>query len=352
MNLLLGGNGEGKTSLLEAVAVLGNLRSFRTPRLARAISHGNHWFRLVGEVATKDHRCGLEQVVEAGRPITRRLRCNGASIDMGQYLSTFPVFSITAADRELVVGSPQVRRTFVDRLAFLLEPSLLASLSAFKKLLRQRNAGLRNGAGDCELEAWEGRLAESGSLLVMRRRSAVERLRGSFSEIYDALRGSTFPNVELVYRTESWLDVDSSQPEIAKGYRERYAATRNDDRRTGLTTAGPHRHDLAMLASGRPVRDVLSGGQTKIVACALRLAALAQVEKERGEPLPVLVDDVDAEVDGEVLSQLLNHLGEHRQLFLSSAHEEMVASRAPTGERMWMRQGACYSKPGKPGERP
>ena len=91
------------------------------------------------------------------------------------------------------------------------------------------------------------------------------------------------------------------------------------DRRTVFTGEGPHRHDLGLRADGKPVRHMLSSGQIKVVAAALRLASLQQVERERDEHLPVIIDDVDAELDAVVLSRLIDHLTGDRQLFLSSA---------------------------------
>ncbi len=114
-------------------------------------------------------------------------------------------------------------------------------------------------------------------------------------------------------------------------YRQRYNETRTRDRQQGFTGDGPHRHDLSLKTAGRSVRYVLSSGQTKGVAAALRLATLAQVEKERNERFPVIVDDVDAELDGAALTLLVEHLGNERQLFLSSTSERVAELAGPRG---------------------
>ena len=118
-NAILGANGAGKTSLLEAMVVLGNLRSFRTTSLRRVVRHNQNSFRLVGTVSTGSRTHRLEQVVEMGSPVIRTLRVDGVAADVERYLQLFPVFAITAQDRELVVGGPEGRRSMLDRFVFL-----------------------------------------------------------------------------------------------------------------------------------------------------------------------------------------------------------------------------------------
>jgi DNA replication and repair protein RecF len=104
---------------------------------------------------------------------------------------------------------------------------------------------------------------------------------------------------------------------------------------------GPHRHDLRLEANGRPAREVLSSGQIKVVAAALRLATLGHVEQQRGEPLPVIVDDVDAELDSAVFERLTRTLASRRQLFLSSAHGELLTPLFAGAHILTMTGGSC-----------
>jgi recombinational DNA repair ATPase RecF len=107
----------------------------------------------------------------------------------------------------------------------------------------------------------------------------------------------------------------------------------------GFTVDGPHRHDLGIKTAGRSVRHVLSSGQTKGVAAALRLATLAQVERERDERFPVIVDDVDAELDATALTRLVEQLGGERQLFLSSTSEQVAEMAGARGRCIWLENG-------------
>jgi recombinational DNA repair ATPase RecF len=112
----------------------------------------------------------------------------------------------------------------------------------------------------------------------------------------------------------------------------------------GFTVDGPHRHDLSIKTAGRSVRHVLSSGQTKGVAAALRIATLVQVEKERSERFPVVVDDVDAELDSGALTRLVERLGSERQLFLSSTTAGVAELAGPRGCCLWIENGIRISR--------
>ena len=330
-NAILGANGAGKTSLLEAMVVLGNLRSFRTTSLRRAVRHNEQSFRLVGTVSTKGRTHRLEQIVEMGPPITRTLKVDGGVVDVERYLHLFPVFAITGQDRELVVGSPEVRRSMLDRFVFLLRPTHIDQLRAYRRLLRQRNAALVAHASDGEIEAWEEPLAAAAAAVIEARESGAKVLAERFLEVSKELSSEDRFEVSIEYRSEAWGKPSEGAKKVEDLYRERYNETRTRDRQMGFTGDGPHRHDMSLKIGGRSVRYVLSSGQTKGVAAALRLATLAQVEKERNERFPVIVDDVDAELDGAALTLLVERLGSERQLFLSSTSERVAELAGPRG---------------------
>jgi DNA replication and repair protein RecF len=343
-NLVLGANGEGKTNLLEALAMLCNLRSFRTARLAAVIRHGAGAFRLEGEFEGGAGPYRLEQVVQLGPPRRRQLKISGSPVSVERYLAQSPVVALSADDTALVDGPPSQRRVFIDRLAFLLEAGTLGDVRSYRRTLRQRNAALESGRSDDELEVWDARLAEAASRVVARRTEAVERLRGGFEQAYRNLASEGFPTMSISYRSERWLNPSQTIEELEESYRKRYNMTRVRDRHAGHTQDGPHRHDLRLEADGRPVKDALSSGQTKIVAAALRLATVAQVERDRDEHPPVIIDDVDAELDSTVFSRLTRSLANDRQLFLSSAHGELVAPVFPGAHVLTVERGGCRAE--------
>lgn len=342
-NLIVGGNGEGKTSLLEAIAVLTNLRSFRTSRWGAVARYGTRELALEGEVEGADGSVRLEQVIELGPPVRRQLQVNGGQVPVERYLGICPIATLSSSDAELVTGPPAGRRALLDRFAFLLDPSTLAVVRTYQRTLRQRNAALARAATDQELDVWDLRLSDAGARLLARRRNAVTSLMTAFDLSYATLRGDGFPTVSLGYRGDPWLNEPESPEKLEESYRKRYNVTRVRDRHAGHSLEGPHRHDLRIEADDQPAKEVLSSGQIKVVAAALRLATVLHVERERGERLPVMVDDVDAELDRESFARLAGALAGDRQLLLTSAHSDVVAAAFPTAPVLRMEAGSCHS---------
>ena len=238
-------------------------------------------------------------------------------------------------------GGPEERRALLDRFVFLLRPAHIDDLRTYRRCLRQRNAALGAGAADGELAAWEAQLAAAAARLVTARAAGARVLADNFLAVYRALAGGSSPEVSVEYRGDPWCDAEKPPKKVEETYQRRYNETRTRDRQTGFTGDGPHRHDLSLRTDGRSVRYVLSTGQAKVVAAALRLATLAEIEKERQDRFPVIVDDVDAELDQEALIRLVNHLGDKRQLFLSSTSDRTAASRGWRAHRLWLENGAC-----------
>lgn len=328
LNFIFGSNGQGKTNLLEAVAVVGNVRSFRQTTVRRMVRHGAGSFRLEAWVEQRGRTIHLRQIVECKASVSRHFEVNGVVVPLDDYLMQFPVFTLSSGDTDLVTGPPEQRRSFIDRMTFFLESSHLEDLTLYRASLRQRNAALAGQRPPPEMELWEEALARAAATVVDRRIRVVDRWKARFLSKYELLKGKGFPDIDVAYRMESGLE-DFSREKVADFYRRRYNINRVRDCRAGFTLDGPHRHDLALRAGGHPVRDVLSAGQVKIVAAALWLSNLAEVEERRNELLPVLLDDADAELDDRVFGKLVASLGHARQVLMTSAHDRGIADVIP-----------------------
>jgi len=338
LNVVFGANGQGKTNFLEAIAVVGNVRSFRRTSPRKIVRHGQPAFRVEARVRNRYGEVHLKQIVEISTSVSRRLEVDGVSVSLTEYLAEFPVFSLSSADIELVVGSPENRRSFIDRLVFFDEPKHLDDLRDYRRRLRQRNAALSSGRELGELEIWEEGLARAAAVIVTRRDQGIRRWRERFSLMYEDLRGSGFPDLCVEYRGEISLPTEGEE-EVAEFYRRRYDKSRVRDVQAGFTHEGPHRHDLVLKAGGRSVRDVLSAGQVRTVAAALWIASLTQVEERKGELLPVLVDDADAELDDHVFRRMVDSLGRSRQVVMTSAHKRGLAGIVPDAAWWLMNAG-------------
>ncbi len=340
VNLISGGNGEGKTNLLEAIALLGNLRSFRTRTVSRVVTTGERAFEVRGEIAGRYGTVSLAASFDMGPPVKKRLVVSGKSVGTAEYLHVFPVVAVTREDSELVHGAPQGRRSFLDRLAFQIDRQHFDRLVRYRRALAHRNAALGLGVTDAEMAVWEAKLAAYGAEVVDARRHVLERLVDRFEDVIRTVCAPGFPSIRLKYRAETWIE-DSGDGELENSYRERYAVQRQRDRDAGFTSNGPHRHDVVIEADGRPARGHLSTGQVKLVAASLRTAALELVEAERHESFPMLIDDIDAELDEHAVERLMIRAGADRQLFVTSASTVPAARARIPGMRFEMRKGVC-----------
>lgn len=320
---VLGANGAGKTSLLEAVAVLGNLASFRPGSAVSWVQHGAAGFKLAATVARSGADVGLTVTARAGRRLHRQLFRGGRRLAAAEFLSLFPVVAFSSADRLLIWGGPEERRRFLDRLSFYLRPETYLVLQSYRQALRQRNAALQRGGSDGELAAFEHHLAALGGRLLELRLAALAHLEDAFLQELAALEWS------LSRPIVRYNDTDGASPgspaEMAGRLRLALARSRRRERARAHTLVGPHRHDVEIVLAGAPAREVVSAGQGKLLATALKLAAMAVVERMRSQVPMVVFDDVDAELDASALSRVVRRIAGRGQLIVSSAHEAMIA---------------------------
>jgi DNA replication and repair protein RecF len=320
--VITGNNGAGKTNLLEAVAVLGNITSFRPAALASLVRHGAPGFSLQ---ATVDHSGVAVELRHEGRltHTTGRSFFRGVRrLSAGEYLRVQPVATLSSLDRQLVLGSPEDRRRFLDRLVFHLHPDALTVMQTCRQVLRQRGQLLIRPDNDPELDAFDHTLAAYGSQLVALRLKVLALLIPALATELEGLGWSLrVPGVR--YHSPDGV-ADSDQATLAQRLIVALGRARRSDRRFGHTSVGPHRHDVLLTLGGVGVREALSAGQAKLLATALKLAAVRVLQERRGSVPTLVFDDVDAELDAGVLSRLLTRLRGVGQVLVSSAHQEMI----------------------------
>ncbi len=347
--LILGDNGAGKTSLLEAVYVLATGRSLRTGQLADCPRHGSAGFLLRGEVegerramlsmtwghaASKSHfstppATGDVSVLKPG--LQRWV--NGKTVPLIEYLSVLPVVAWTREDAELLTGVPGLRRRLLDRGVVGLQPSAIAVLSRFRRALQQKREALQRGAS--ELDSWNQVLATAGAELVRLRGHFVERLASSLEGVF-ADTTLQLPTVRLQYRP-SPREGSGDAGELLE--RLRRIEARERQRRVPLL--GPQRDDLAVLWGGGEVapqelKRTASAGERKAVGLAV-LAAHGRVLSQAGRPPLVLLDDADTELSAATLRALWPAFERVPQLLASSNRPEVWEGVAV--QARWRLQG-------------
>lgn len=289
MNLVVGANGAGKTSLLEAIHLLATGRSFAVTRPTRMVRSGAGPLRVVARLQSVDggavHRLGIERAASG----PARMRVDGGPVErLADMARMLPLVAIHPESHGLVGGPPEERRRLLDLGLFHMEPSFHSIWQRFRRALAQRNAMVRRRAPDPELDPWDRELAAAGEGLDRLRRGYVASLLAQVEALEPALLGST-GEVGLAYRP-GWTG--------DQGYYEALRRARDRDREHHTTTVGPHRADLAIRVGGGEVRQRISRGQQKLLVYLVRLAQAQQLDAN-GRRCVLLLDDLAAELDHE-----------------------------------------------------
>jgi len=301
-NFIVGANGRGKTTLLEAACVLLRLQSQRSSSLAPAIRIGQRSFVLSGEVEGHLLQFFYSQ-------LRRKVAFDGVEQrDLAEYLRLAPVVSFANADLDLVRGPGELRRRFLDFIGAQIDVRYRPALRAYERALRSRNALLKSAhPRPRELVAYTEPLVRAGTLLHEMRAEIVQRLAPGSEESQRAISG----------------EKETLSLEYAPGNEEDFAAhlerSRADETRLRLTTVGPHRDDLALLVEGRPAAQFASEGQQRTAALALKLAQ-AKIFAQDGTVHPplLLIDDIFGELDETRRNALLAHLPNDSQKLVTA----------------------------------
>jgi DNA replication and repair protein RecF len=314
--LISGPNASGKTSLLEAMYVLGRGRSFRTRRLEQLIRQGAERFVVFGEIESPDR---LIPVGVEGSATGIRARISGApAASLAELALALPVQVIDPEVHALIEEGPSRRRRFLDWGVFHVKPSFVGDWQRYGQALKQRNAALKAGQSPAAISAWDGDLLRYGELLTEARSQYVTLLAEHAQAIGRSLLGM---ELELRYRAGWAKDL---------GFVQALQQSREHDQASGSTQVGPHRAELAILLNGLPVKDRISRGQQKLLAAALLIAQLKLFPESAPLRPSLLLDDPAAELDDERLAGLIREVSMHSvQLIVTTLNGEFAAFGAP-----------------------
>jgi DNA replication and repair protein RecF len=316
--LISGPNASGKTSLLEAIYVLGRGRSFRTRRLEHLIRHDTERFVVFGEVEAADRHIPVG--VEGSSSGIRAQIAGARASSLADLAVVLPVQIIDPEIHRLIEEGPNRRRRFLDWGVFQLfhVKQFVTHWQRYHQVVKQRNAALRSGQPPAAFSAWDGDLVRYGGLVTEARSEYVVLLAKQAQVLVRSLLGM---DLELNYR-----------PGWAKGqtFAESLALSRNHDVASGVTQVGPHRADLSIRLNGMPVKDRISRGQQKLLAAALLMAQLKLFPEEGSVQPSLLLDDPAAELDDDRLTGLIREVSAHSvQLVVTTLHSEFPAFGAP-----------------------
>ncbi|MDP3273761.1 MAG: DNA replication and repair protein RecF [Deltaproteobacteria bacterium] len=329
VNLFVGANGQGKTSLLEAVDFVATLRSFRGATRSQLIGHGvpQASARMVVEGGESEHEFRVSLDRRA-----RECTMDGKRPERAvQYYGSASCVVFHPQDLDLIRGAPDIRRRLLDRILVRVVDGYGEALRNYVRTLKARNSVLRSASPDLRaIAAYDPLLSRFGSAIARTRNALTNELLPAAREAAQDITLAT-ADLSIAYKTKVPFDADE--------YRELLARCFDQDRARMTTTVGPHADDVSIKWGGRVARDVVSQGQTRALALALRLAELEVLRARSGRVPWLLLDDISSELDRERTERLFARISSLRAQIWVTTTDPTVRSLLPEGHQYLVESG-------------
>ena len=317
INAIVGKNGIGKTTILDAIYHLAVGKSYFNPLSTQNIKHGEEFFVIDG-IFEKENR--NEQIICSYKKAQKKiLKRNGKIYEkFSEHIGLIPIVIISPSDTDLIIEGSETRRKFIDNVISTFDTSYLNTLINYQKTLQQRNALLKyfalNQVFDADnLNIYNEQLSEFGHLIFTKRKDFLEKFIPVFQELYEVISENA-EKVTIEY--ESQLHYDSLETLLIQNLQK--------DRITQYTTCGIHKDDVIFNIAGFPVKKFGSQGQQKSFLIALKLAQFDFIKKHT-KTLPILLfDDIFDKLDAFRVQQIVNMVNNDvfGQIFISDTHPE------------------------------
>ena len=321
-NFLIGPNGAGKTVVLEALHLLLRGRSFRTRRISFLVRHGAQG--LAVQALCRDPVRGREHIsLSKDRANRTELRVNEEPIKQTSAVAGLLPLQLLLPDlADLVFGEPRGRRQWLDWGTFHVKPDYIDVLRRYMRVLRQRNALLRSG-DTRTLDTWTEHMIETGGAVISARTDYVQTVHEALISCVEALS----PGLDIRARHYPGFSGDSFAEEVG--------AHTPGDVKLGFTQVGPHRADVRLDAGDNAAAGVLSRGQGKLLASAMRIGqARGLLTDQSRRPSLFLIDDVWTELDDDHSARFMRLLDEMGCQILATSTHEPVAARSVSADRV------------------
>ncbi|MBO8155622.1 MAG: DNA replication/repair protein RecF [Bacillaceae bacterium] len=320
VNVIIGENAQGKTNLMEAIFVLAFTKSHRTPRDKELIQWDEEYAKIKGSTWKRNRSFPLEIIISKKG---KKAKLNHLEQKrLSDYIGALNVVMFAPEDLNLVKGSPQERRRFIDMEIGQIQPSYVYHSMHYQKLLKQRNALLRElqknpGMDRTMLTILTEQLVEHGSEIIKRRFDFLQLLRKWAKPIHHGIsRG--LEDLNITYNSTTNVSEDYDLSKIVNVITNHFNEMEAKEVERGTTLIGPHRDDLLFYVNGKDVQTYGSQGQQRTTALSLKLAEIELIHNEVGEYPILLLDDVLSELDDYRQSHLLSTIQDKVQTFVST----------------------------------
>ena len=328
LNLILGDNAQGKTNLLESLFIMGLGKSFKTNNDKEMIAFGEKAARAKCVVVGDNEETEIEITYSSEGKL---IKVNGIKLLRNvDLLENVYVVVFSPEDLKIVKDGPDHRRRFLDRELCQIKPVYYSDLGNYKKVLKQRNALLRDQNSDIYLfDVFDESLAEYGVRIVEERKKFIDRLYTICKKIHSDI-SSGKEELEIKYETST---VDKEQ--MKKKLRESF----DTDLAKGFTGFGPHKDYLSIKINGKDIRVYGSQGQQRTAALSLKLAEIELIKQETGENAVLLLDDVLSELDATRQRYLIETMKDVQIFVSATGIEEELQNMLPKGNVYYVDNG-------------
>ena len=293
INLIWGENGSGKTTILEAIYLLGRGKSFRNAEQGQLLTKGTNQLTLFARAESSKHNNSVG-FAKGGR--TTQAKLNGKRVNrLSDLARAIPLTIITPNSHEILERGPQYRRRFLDWGVFHVEPSFRSVFERYSRSLKQRNAALRvKGRFDT---SWDRELIETGNQVNQFRERYISLLKEKITDMAEELLSITPLEIDWV---QGWSD----KSDLAQTIKD----SEQGDIQSGYTRYGPHRADISIKLKGQKVDKIASRGQQKMLVATMHLAQAELAKEISGTETIILIDDLTSELDHANRQILLDQL--------------------------------------------
>lgn len=324
LNLFIGGNAQGKTSILEAISYLCLTKSFNSNSDSYVLNFNARFFEVFGKFELDNgHEVIVKVNFESG--IGKKVSLNKETVDkFSIVVNKLPIVILAPRTKEVIYGSPEDRRKFFNLLIAQLSSTYADEIIDYRKVLKQRNKILSAIAkneikfeqGIELLNVWDEEFLNYSAKLTFKRMRFINDFIGFFKNAYSNF--GEVENPEIEYATQVQLNTQDNFETIKEKFKAEIIKLRAEEIKRGITLIGPHRDEYVFKINGRELRRYASQGQMKTFLVALTIAKFFYLKEKKSETPILLLDDVFAELDVERTQKLLSIVGNIGQVFITA----------------------------------